>query len=97
MGPLGVLFTASSTIIRVDATYSVIIWTNNIRFQGRDPGTDFRGNGILGLTNLVDFATRYAPLARAICAASQDGGNTWLGHSACIAICQADLLIVVIL
>eukprot|EP00474_Spongospora_subterranea_P000616 CRZ01074.1 hypothetical protein [Spongospora subterranea] len=37
-----------------------------IGFQGRDPATDFRGNGILGLTNLVDFAEQY-PVAKDIC------------------------------
>jgi hypothetical protein len=37
-----------------------------IGFQGHDPATDFRGMGLLGLHNLVDFAERYPQKAKAI-------------------------------
>lgn len=36
----------------------------DIGFQGDDPKTDFRGMGILGLDNLVYFASKYTHLAR---------------------------------
>ncbi|XP_050520860.1 ELMO domain-containing protein 2 [Daktulosphaira vitifoliae] len=36
----------------------------DIGFQGDDPKTDFRGMGILGLDNLVYFASKYTYLAR---------------------------------
>jgi len=36
----------------------------DIGFQGDDPKTDFRGMGILGLDNLVYFASKYTLLAR---------------------------------
>ncbi|XP_050443546.1 ELMO domain-containing protein 2 [Adelges cooleyi] len=36
----------------------------NIGFQGEDPKTDFRGMGMLGLDNLVYFASKYTHLAR---------------------------------
>merc|ERR1712137_123715 len=32
---------------------------DNIGFQGKDPATDFRGQGLLGLTNLMFFAKYY--------------------------------------
>lgn len=38
-------------------------WTS-IGFQGDDPRTDFRGMGMLGLDNLVFFATEYTEVAR---------------------------------
>lgn len=41
----------------------------DIGFQGDDPKTDFRGMGILGLDNLVYFASKYTYLAR--CALSR--------------------------
>lgn len=41
----------------------------DIGFQGDDPKTDFRGMGILGLDNLVYFASKYTHLAR--CALSR--------------------------
>jgi hypothetical protein len=34
---------------------------NEIGFQGRDPATDFRGMGILGLTNMLELVDRYTP------------------------------------
>ncbi|XP_060533119.1 ELMO domain-containing protein 2 [Cylas formicarius] len=36
----------------------------DIGFQGDDPKTDFRGMGLLGLQNLLFFATEYGPPAR---------------------------------
>ncbi|VVC41834.1 ELMO domain [Cinara cedri] len=36
----------------------------DIGFQGDDPKTDFRGMGLLGLDNLVYFASKYTCLAR---------------------------------
>lgn len=36
----------------------------DIGFQGDDPKTDFRGMGMLGLDNLVYFASKYTNLAR---------------------------------
>jgi len=36
----------------------------DIGFQGDDPKTDFRGMGMLGLDNLVYFASKYTHLAR---------------------------------
>lgn len=36
----------------------------DIGFQGDDPSTDFRGMGILGLENLLYFATKYPGTAR---------------------------------
>lgn len=36
----------------------------DIGFQGDDPKTDFRGMGLLGLDNLVYFASKYTHLAR---------------------------------
>ncbi|CEO98823.1 hypothetical protein PBRA_006937 [Plasmodiophora brassicae] len=38
-----------------------------IGFQGDDPATDFRGNGLLGLANLVAFAESYPRLAQHLC------------------------------
>lgn len=38
-------------------------WTE-IGFQGTDPGTDFRGMGLLSLENLVFFATVFTQYAR---------------------------------
>ncbi|KAH7987028.1 hypothetical protein HPB49_026126 [Dermacentor silvarum] len=38
-------------------------WTE-VGFQGEDPRTDFRGMGMLGLENLVFFATEYTEVAR---------------------------------
>lgn len=38
-------------------------WTS-VGFQGDDPRTDFRGMGLLGLDNLVFFATEYTDIAR---------------------------------
>jgi hypothetical protein len=32
---------------------------NEIGFQGRDPATDFRGMGLLGLTNMLELVDRY--------------------------------------
>lgn len=40
-------------------------WTD-IGFQGSDPGTDFRGMGLLSLENLVFFATVFTDHARNI-------------------------------
>ncbi|XP_015789078.1 ELMO domain-containing protein 2 [Tetranychus urticae] len=40
-------------------------WTE-IGFQGEDPKTDFRGMGILGLENLLYFATNFTKTARCI-------------------------------
>jgi ELMO/CED-12 family len=37
-----------------------------IGFQGKDPATDFRGMGLLGLKNLVYFATHYPEQVRAM-------------------------------
>ena len=44
-----------------------------IGFQGKDPATDFRGNGVLGLLNLVYFAESHGEEARAMVA---EGGWT---------------------
>ena len=41
-----------------------------IGFQGSDPSTDFRGAGLLGLQNLVDFASRYPLYATDVLRAS---------------------------
>ncbi|XP_048855707.1 ELMO domain-containing protein 2 [Brienomyrus brachyistius] len=38
----------------------------DIGFQGDDPKTDFRGMGMLGLTNLVFFSERYTELSRQV-------------------------------
>eukprot|EP00741_Cyanophora_paradoxa_P009692 tig00001600_g9390.t1 len=38
-----------------------------IGFQGKDPATDFRGMGILGLLNLIYFAKMDSKQARSIC------------------------------
>uniref|UniRef100_A0A3B3T0D6 ELMO/CED-12 domain containing 2 n=1 Tax=Paramormyrops kingsleyae TaxID=1676925 RepID=A0A3B3T0D6_9TELE len=38
----------------------------DIGFQGDDPKTDFRGMGMLGLTNLVFFSARYTELSRQV-------------------------------
>jgi len=38
----------------------------DIGFQGKDPATDFRGMGILGLQNLVYFARTYPEKARSL-------------------------------
>ncbi|GBM98692.1 ELMO domain-containing protein 1 [Araneus ventricosus] len=38
-------------------------WTD-IGFQGDDPKTDFRGMGVLGLDNLLYFATEHSEIAR---------------------------------
>lgn len=37
-----------------------------IGFQGDDPKTDFRGMGILGLDNLLFFASEYPPVAKCV-------------------------------
>lgn len=39
---------------------------SQIGFQGEDPSTDFRGMGLLGLENLLYFATYYQEPARHI-------------------------------
>lgn len=39
---------------------------SEIGFQGEDPMTDFRGMGILGLDNLIYFATNHTKVARLI-------------------------------
>eukprot|EP01063_Lacrimia_lanifica_P016044 TRINITY_DN22670_c0_g1_i1.p1 TRINITY_DN22670_c0_g1~~TRINITY_DN22670_c0_g1_i1.p1 ORF type:complete len:298 (+),score=109.12 TRINITY_DN22670_c0_g1_i1:62-955(+) len=36
----------------------------DLGFQGKDPATDFRGNGVLGLANLVYFAENHGEAAR---------------------------------
>ncbi|KAJ8388271.1 hypothetical protein AAFF_G00135320 [Aldrovandia affinis] len=38
----------------------------DIGFQGDDPKTDFRGMGMLGLTNLVFFSEKYTDVARRV-------------------------------
>ncbi|KAK7161213.1 hypothetical protein R3I94_004027 [Phoxinus phoxinus] len=38
----------------------------NIGFQGDDPKTDFRGMGMLGLTNLLFFSEKYTDAARQV-------------------------------
>lgn len=40
-------------------------WTE-LGFQGKDPGTDFRGMGMLAVTNLHYFATEYKEIARQV-------------------------------
>lgn len=45
-------------------------WTD-IGFQGDDPRTDFRGMGLLGLDNLVFFASEYTEVARHVLSHSQ--------------------------
>ena len=42
-------------------------------FQGKDPATDFRGNGVLGLANLVYFAENHGAFARKM---MSEGGFT---------------------
>lgn len=39
---------------------------NRIGFQGDDPKTDFRGMGLLGLSDLLFFASQYTDAARAV-------------------------------
>ena len=39
---------------------------NEVGFQGKDPATDFRGMGLLGLIQLVYFAETYPEKARAL-------------------------------
>ncbi|KAJ9469430.1 ELMO domain-containing protein B [Diplonema papillatum] len=49
-------------------------------FQGKDPATDFRGNGLLGLANLVYFAEQHGELARRMMKEggwAADKGMTW--------------------
>ncbi|XP_061440882.1 ELMO domain-containing protein 2 isoform X4 [Rhineura floridana] len=50
----------------------------DIGFQGDDPKTDFRGMGMLGLTNLLYFSKHYPREARQILARSN---NPKLGYS----------------
>lgn len=38
----------------------------DIGFQGDDPKTDFRGMGMLGLTNLIFFSEKYTEMARQV-------------------------------
>lgn len=45
-------------------------WTD-IGFQGDDPRTDFRGMGLLGLDNLVFFASEHTEVARHVLSHSQ--------------------------
>ncbi|ELT96056.1 hypothetical protein CAPTEDRAFT_156531 [Capitella teleta] len=49
-------------------------WTE-IGFQGDDPMTDFRGMGLLGLQNLVFFATVYTDAARQLLSRSEHPQN----------------------
>jgi len=49
-----------------------------IGFQGEDPATDFRGMGMLGLTNLVQFAETWSPHAHAVLADTATHTN-WFG------------------
>lgn len=44
---------------------------SKIGFQGDDPKTDFRGMGVLGLENLVFFATNYNNVALHVLTHSQ--------------------------
>eukprot|EP01038_Epipyxis_sp_PR26KG_P004975 gene4975-6958_t len=46
-------------------------------FQGKDPATDFRATGILGLTQLVYFATRKTESAKLILAESFDPKHSY--------------------
>lgn len=50
----------------------------DIGFQGRDPATDFRGMGLLGLRNLVDFASSWKQQSQAILADTATHTN-WYG------------------
>jgi len=52
-------------------------WTD-IGFQGRDPATDFRGMGLLGLQNLLYFSTQHNRHARQVLTHSQ---HPQLGYS----------------
>lgn len=50
-------------------------------FQGSDPATDFRGMGVLGLRNLMEFA-RAAPIhAGIIMRRAQEQGLKWFGFA----------------
>lgn len=44
-------------------------------FQGTDPASDFRGMGLLGLSNLVYFAEKYSDVFRAIVKRNVDRGS----------------------
>jgi len=48
-----------------------------IGFQGTDPATDFRGMGILGLYNLVEFAAHCPDDALRILGHCREGGLKW--------------------
>jgi len=50
---------------------------SDLGFQGTDPGTDFRGMGLLGLKQLVDFTKSESKLALEIFSGSDVGGNFW--------------------
>ncbi|XP_061101192.1 ELMO domain-containing protein 2 isoform X1 [Conger conger] len=50
----------------------------DIGFQGDDPKTDFRGMGMLGLTNLIFFSEKYTDVARQVLSHS---GHPKLGYS----------------
>jgi hypothetical protein len=61
-------------------------------FQGSDPATDFRGMGVLGLRNLLEFG-RHAPIhAGLIMRRAQEQGTKWFGMSITGIALTADLV-----
>ena len=45
---------------------------SRLGFQGRDPATDFRGMGLLGLHNLLYYAQHYTAEVRSVLAQSRE-------------------------
>jgi hypothetical protein len=55
-----------------ELTDRISLQWQKIGFQGKDPATDFRGMGILGLEDLVYYTKYHTDSAREVLACSQD-------------------------
>ncbi|RKP12407.1 Engulfment/cell motility, partial [Piptocephalis cylindrospora] len=52
-----------------------------IGFQGKDPSTDFRGMGLLGLEDLLYYGVRYPDLALRTLEGSKSNPESWYSYA----------------